>query len=203
MEVEVSPKVARFVPLAIPALLILRELFLLIFWFEFDIIYYFNRDRLMNGLFGFLLFIVTSGIKVILGVAALYLAKLYSEEKLQYTKLIASGMFGLFFLTGLLSRLLVGLSGGLISLVLGILLFIAMVTNLVISFIVKDSSATPIFDSGENKVRPLVAFTAPVQNYSLPGMQSVPDQLAALEKLHASGALTDAEFKAAKKKILE
>jgi hypothetical protein len=203
MEVVVNPKVARFFPLAIPAIIILRELYRIIFWYGFDIVYYLNRDRYMHGILGLIIFVMTSAIKVVIGLGALYLAKSYSEAKVRNTKLIAGGLLGIYIFGGLVGRIAPSYDSNAFSAILGLLLFIVIVANLVISLIITDPSAPAKTPRAPKPMPAPVAFNPPAQNYASPAGQSVPDQLSALEKLHASGALTDAEFKAAKKKILE
>jgi hypothetical protein len=198
-----NPKVGRFVPLAIPAIIILRELYRIIFWYDFNIIYYFNRDRYIHGIIGLLVFVVTSVLKIVIGLAAIYLSKLYSDGKVQSTKIIAGAILGIYIFGNLVGWIAPSYDSNQFSAFLGFLLFVAIVVNLVISLLIKDPSATPKAPRAPRPAPAPVSYSQPAQSFTPQAGQSIPDQLATLEKMHKSGALSDTEFKAAKKKILE
>lgn len=91
----------------------------------------------------------------------------------------------------------------------GLLLFIALILNLVLAFLSKSAHTQNTFAAPQNfqSNRPQQpVYQQPVyqqpQYVQPPVQQSMIAELAELERMHDSGALTSAEFTAAKKRVL-
>lgn len=202
-----NPKVAKFFPLTIAGLAVLRELINIIFFWHFNLINYITYD-LVETRYGFGNFLYTFFIFLLranLIIGALLIVKMYLVNKIVVARLMSGVLIPVYFLPGLLRPYFGSyfFHHSLVSYILGGLISILLIVNFVISLVAKDANAlarTPKFN--QHNVPP-IPFLPQSSANTQSSSQSVADQLAAVKKMHKSGDLTDAEFKAAKKKILE
>jgi hypothetical protein len=201
-------KLAKFAPLALGGLFAFRELLTLVITYRFDVLYYlFSGDGLYFGPDQIILFFVFL-LKIAFVLGLLYEFKLYTISKISQVKLVAGALVGLYFLRALVSTLMVGRwDAGFIRL-LGVLVFLLVIANLVIALTAKDPSAPQKprqqapYQPPVQMAQPVQYRQQPVQNFGAQPGQSIPDQLAALQALVEAGTLTQAEFKAAKQRII-
>ena len=204
MEVVVNPKVARYIPLGVAGLMVLRELIAIIFLYRFQMNYYFQDSFWGWNFFYTVAIIFGTALKFATFLGLLFIYKVLPDGKVVASKLISGLALLALLIRGVITYIFgFGFHYSTISNIAALLVVIGLVVNFVIMLLAKDPNSSSYGLGKTRQVSAPVAFNPPAQTYASPAGQSVPDQLSALEKLHASGALTDAEFKAAKKKILE
>ena len=134
---------------------------------------------------------------------------MYTERNIPKIKILAGAIVGIYLLRVVASRI-VGDWYWVDQIValLSIPIFLLVIANLVIGLTAKDPNS-PQQPRQQAQYRPPVQMTQPVQyqqqpvqNFGGQSGQSIPDQLAALQALVDAGTLTQAEFKAAKQRII-
>jgi hypothetical protein len=194
-------RILKFAPLAVAGLFTFKELLSLVVTFRFDLIYYLFPDGLyFDPIQVIYLFILLLKVAFILGL--LYQFKLFTESKITHVKIAAGAVAGIYVFRGLTTTLVWGRSDrGFVTFV-GILVFLAVIANLVLALITNDPN-TPQRPSQQFQFRSPVQFQQqPMQNFGGQPGQSIPDQLAALQALVDAGTLSQAEFIAAKQRII-
>ena len=201
-------KFAKFVPLALGGLFVFRELLTVVFSLRFDVIRYVFPDGFYVSFWSFVV-LIAFALKIVFVLGLLYQFKMYTERNLSKTKMIAGALVGLFLLRSVLSRV----NGywyfdpSFVRL-LAVPIFILLIANLVIALTAKDPNAPQQprqpahYQPPVQMAQPVQYLQQPVQNFGGPQGQSIPDQLAALQALVDAGTLTQAEFKAAKQRII-
>lgn len=173
-----------------------------IYWIEPTGFDYFGFETLVS--------LATWVMRLLIVAAPVLMLLAYDKIPAKFVKIGSAVLLGLFVFR-LLVDLTIGWGLGRDSYFLLFLTFIAGTANLVLNFIVQDP----------NNPRPIrqPQYGAPVYQQQQPvGYQQAPvgyqqqvpqagnsmaAQIASLQQLHASGALSDAEFEAAKKRIIE
>lgn len=196
-------KVVRFFPLALSILYILREVLTIIFGYHFDVVWYFTQSWDEEGIVAGISGVIAGILKILIILGGFYSFKLLNDGKIKLAKVFILFMFGGLFLFGFLSVPLYNYMPNEITLIFGLLIFLVFVVTLILILLVKDPNKVPKPQGASPKLvipRPsLYQQVAPAPTVT----QNVSEQLIAVEKLYKSGSLTDAEFKAAKKKILD
>jgi hypothetical protein len=193
-------KIAKFVPLVISGLVGLAEFFDFVFYHSFNLRWYLVPNSYYISLWTFL-DLVHFALKLVLILGSAFVYYQYSKGDLKLAKTISLALPGI-WMVRIIFSLMSGIGGGIIYFLLNILAIFATIANLVVALTVK----------GEGEARPqrqpVYYNQPPVQQYQPPmpltpqGGQSIPDQLAALQSLVDNGTLTQAEFKAAKQRII-
>jgi hypothetical protein len=201
-------KLAKFAPLAVGGLFLFRELLSLVFSLRFDVIRYVFPGGFYISIWTFFS-LIAFALKIVFVLGLLYQFKMYTEGNISKIKMLSGALVGIYLLRIIASSIvgdwyyeeqIVGL--------LSIPVFLLVVANLVIGLTAKDPNS-PQQPRQQAQYRPPVQMTQPVQYQQQPAqnfggqqVQSIPDQLAALQALVDAGTLTQAEFKAAKQRII-
>ncbi|CAB4338994.1 unannotated protein [freshwater metagenome] len=201
-------KLAKFAPVAVGGLFLFRELLSLVFSLRFDIVRYLFPADFYIGIWAFLS-IIAFALKVLFVLGLLFQFKMYIEGNISKIQMVAGALVGIYLLR-VIASFMVGnwyYEEPIVS-YLAIPVFLLVIANLVIGLTAKDPNS-PQQPRQQAQYRPPVQMTQPaqylqqpVQNFSGQSGQSIPDQLAALQALVDAGTLTQAEFKAAKQRII-
>ena len=194
-------KLAKFAPLAVGGLFLFRELLSLVFSLRFDVVRYLFPAGFYISIWTFLS-LIAFALKIVFVLGLLYQFKMYTERNIPKIKILAGAIVGIYLLRVVASRI-VGDWYWVDQIValLSIPIFLLLIANLVIGLTAKDPNS-PQQPRQQGQYRPPVQMTQPLQNFGAQQGQSIPDQLAALQALVDAGTLTQAEFKAAKKRII-
>ena len=201
-------KLAKFAPLALGGLFVFRELLTLVFSLRFDVIRYVFPGGFYISFWAFLS-LIAFALKIVFVLGLLYQYKMYTERNISKVKMLAGALIGLFLIRYIVSSL-VGYwyYDDTFVRLLTIPSFILLIANSVIGLTAKDPSAPQQprpqapYQPPVQMAQPVQYRQQPVQNFGAQPGQSIPDQLAALQALVDAGTLTQAEFKAAKQRII-
>ena len=186
-------KLAKFAPLAVGGLFVLHEFLILVFGLRFNVFRYVFPEGLYISIWPFIS-LIAFALKVIFVLGLLFHYKMYTERNISKSKVLAGILIVIFYLQIIPSALL----GNRYYIpffirLLELPLLILLIANLIIALTARDRSAP-------QKPHRQPRYRMPIQ-MAQQG-QSIPDQLAALQALVDAGTLTQAEFKAAKQRII-
>ena len=135
-------KIAKFIPLALGGVFVVKELLTLVITYRFNLEYYLFVD-------GFyvdpvlIIYLVMLLLKLAFALGALFQFKLYSDSKVSQAKIVAGILVGVYFLRSAMSALFEGRPHGGIVTLLTTLTFILLIANLVVALTAKNPSAPP------------------------------------------------------------
>jgi len=201
-------KLAKFAPLTVGGLFLFRELLSLVFSLRFNVIRYVFPGGFYVSIWTFLA-LIAFALKVVFVLGLLYQFKMYTERNTSKIKMLAGALVGIYLLRVITSSL----AGNWyyeeqIVRLLAIPVFLLLIANLVIGLTAKDPSAPQQprqqvpYQPPVQMAQPVQYLQQPAQNFGAQAGQSIPDQLAALQALVDAGTLSQAEFKAAKQRII-
>ena len=194
-------KVVKFALIPLAAFVALAEIYELVIlcnfnlrWYVFPYGYYYGISAL------FAMLALALKIALILGSAFAFLQ--YSKGDVKLAKYTSFALPGIFFLRIVVIFIWGGPHLGSIYGLLTLLAFIASIVNLVFAALLKPQGYVKAVRQPVYYNQPPVLYQHAPQQFSAQASQTIPDQLAALQVLVDNGTLTQAEFKAAKQRII-
>ena len=202
-------KIAKFFPIGLAGFAALKELITIATIFGFDPLLYVFPDGYHIDIY-FIAYLITFFLKVLFILAAVYIAKLYQDDEVKKARILSGALLAVYAIRNFIT-LAFGTDIWITQLLtfMGYLVVLFTLSNFVISFFVNPSNGIKsqrqprqqAFYVPPQQQIPQAHFQAP-QQFSAPAGQTIPDQLAALQVLVDNGTLTQAEFKAAKQRII-
>jgi hypothetical protein len=137
-----NTKIARFVPLAIGALFLIRELLILVSTYSFNVLrYVFPRGIYFDQhlILSFIIFLL----KILFLVGFLYAFKMYSDGNLSKVKVAAGVLLGLHVFRSIVTTISQPWEDSAFIGLLVLPIFLLLIANLVLALTAKNPSAPP------------------------------------------------------------
>ena len=194
-------KIAKFAPIPVAAFVAMAEFYSLVFWNSFNIRWYLFPHGLYFGV-PTLLSLLAIALKIALIIGSVFTFLQYSKGDIKLAKTISFALPGIFILRIVISYILFGERAGSIYALFTLFAFFASIVNLIFAALLKPQGYVKAPRQPVYYNQPTVPYQQAPQQLTAPVGQTIPDQLAALQVLVDNGTLTQAEFKAAKQRII-